>query len=125
MLVAKLVWIDGDEMECCGTPFAVGQTVTWTTTKNVDRERLAIVLGAEAAAAITDREDHHDLDDDADDVTTGTVESIVAVSCRLAPQGDVLYPVEGTAVVEPRAEADGWETERGDISFLGYLVTLR
>lgn len=112
-------------MQCCGAPFSVGQHITWTTTREVDREYLGAVLGIDAASTITDREDHHDLDDDAGDVTTGTVESIVAVSCRFAPQGDVLYPVEGTAVVEPRAEADGWETERGEISFLGYLVTLR
>jgi hypothetical protein len=57
------------------------------------------------------------------------VEAIEAAYWHLAarPGKDprVLYPVEGTGVLERRATADGWEPERADgRKFEGYIVTL-
>jgi hypothetical protein len=30
LAVALVVWVDGWQMQCCGTPFAVGSQVAWT-----------------------------------------------------------------------------------------------
>ncbi len=38
--------------------------------------------------------------------------------------GDALYPVSGSARVESKPSADGWERETDELRFLGYLVDL-
>lgn len=111
-------------MQCCGDPFAVGQMVSWTTSPEVDQDYLGTVLGSESAAEITDYEDHHDVAEGLTVEMSGVVESIRAVSCRFAQRDRAMYPVEGTAVVETRTDANGWEPESDDVRFLGYVVTL-
>lgn len=112
-------------MQCCGDPFRVGQHVEFSTTPVIDREFLGVVLGEQRAAALTDYEDHHDLDDGPMSPLTGTVKSIEAVSCRYERQGRAMYPMAGTAKVVPCDEATGWEPEDDGVHFVGYVVTLQ
>jgi hypothetical protein len=93
-------------------------------TSAVDREYLENVIGVEAAAAVTDHEDHDDVAGGDVRPLRGTVRNIAAVSCHFAPQGRALYPSPGTALVERRSRADGWEHEDESLRFLGYIVTL-
>ena len=121
--VESRIWVEAWQLQCCGDPFEVGQLVSWTVTSVVDREYLVNVIGEEAAAAVTDHEDHHDVAEGDVRPLSGTVRDIAAVSCHFAPQGRALYPVPGTAVVEMRSRADGWEREDESLKFLGYIVT--
>jgi hypothetical protein len=84
------------------------------------------VLGLGGAASVTDIEDHHDVEPVRDGPLVGTDRAITAVFCSYAassPSRKALYPVPGTAQLEPRERADGWEPEEQHIHvFLGYLV---
>lgn len=121
----RQVWIDSWQMQCCGDPFRVGQSVEFSTTPVIDREFLGVVLGDQRAAALTDYEDHHDLDQGPMSPLTGTVKHIEAISCRYERQDRAMYPVPGTAKVVRRDEATGWEPEGDHIHFVGYIVTLQ
>ncbi len=121
----RTVWVQDWQMQCCGHPFTIGQRVSWSTSKEVDREYLGAVLGAQAPVQIMDYEDHHNMG--ATTLIEGTVGSIEAVWCRFAPQGrDFLsfYPVPGTTKIESRNSADGWEEDVGNLFFVGYVVKL-
>jgi hypothetical protein len=120
------VWIYVWQMQCCGDPFGVGQHVEFSTTPEVDREYLGVVLGDQRAAELTDYEDHHDLDVGPMSPLTGMVKSIEAISCRYGEGQDrTMYPVAGTTKVVRLDEATGWEDEGEDIRFVGYVVTLQ
>lgn len=121
----RQVWIDNWQMQCCGDPFRVGQRVEFSTTSAVDRDFLGVVLGEQRAAALTDYEDHHDLDVGPMSVLAGTVESIEAISCRYARRDRAMYPMAGTTKAVRLDEATGWEPEGGDVHFVGYIVTLQ
>jgi hypothetical protein len=119
-------------MQCCGDPFSVGSTVSWTVMRP-DREHLASVLGDDEAARVTDAEEHHGGDEGRESwEVTGTVRSIEAVVCRYAPHGGsdsrTLYPVAGTAIITTLSAADGWESDidgpEDDLQFVGYVVGL-
>jgi hypothetical protein len=43
------VWEEDWQMQCCGDPFSLGTSVTWTLDK-ADRDWLASVLGDDRAA---------------------------------------------------------------------------
>ncbi len=124
--VRRRVWIDNWQMQCCGDPFRVGQQVQFSTTSNVDRDFLGVVLGAEAAAALTDYEDHHDLDVGPLTPLIGTVDRIEAISCRYEQRDRAMYPLAGTTQVVVQDEATGWEAEaEGEgLRFVGYVVTV-
>jgi hypothetical protein len=53
------VWVQEWQFACCGGPFAVGDTVTWTISPAVPGA-LAAYLGEDRAAALAGVEDHHD-----------------------------------------------------------------
>ena len=114
-------------MQCCGDPFEVGQQVEFSTTSEVDREYLGVVLGEERAAALTDYEDHHDLDVGPVELLTGKVERIEAISCRYELRDRAMHPVAGTMHAVLRDEATGWEPEHDDtaVRFVGYVVTVK
>lgn len=122
----RRVWIDDWQMQCCGDPFRVGQLVQFSTTSEVDREFLGVVLGRDGAAALTDYEDHHALDVGPVTRLIGTVERIEAISCRFELRDRAMFPVADTSHVVVQAEATGWEAEGEDegLRFLGYIVTV-
>ena len=127
-MAMRCVWMDDWQMQCCGEPFAVGSTVTWTVRTDIDRDWYTRVLGAELAGTITDAEDHHGGDDELPEPTElrGTVRTITAVWCDWHNEGgDTLVAVPGSARLVERTSADGWEGESTDTtSFIGYLVDL-
>jgi hypothetical protein len=125
--VDKTVWVDDWQMQCCGQPFTVGTTVSWTL-READPDWLIAVLGPDVASTVDAAEEHHS--DAARDTptTTGTVGSIQAVHCRYGPQpgGDprMHYPISGSGVITDVRSADGWTPDQGELRFAGYLVRL-
>lgn len=126
--VARVVWVSGWEMECCGHRFEVGGMVSWTLSSKVDVDYLQTVLGRDEAGTVTSSYDHHGSDEHAVQ-TQGVVESIRAVYCRFAPRPGgpsmTRYPVEGTGDCEKRRSAHGWEPGREARDFVGYVVELQ
>ena len=124
----RRVWIDDWQMQCCGDPFRVGSQVQFSTTQSLDTDYFSDVLGPDAAAALTDYEDHHDLDVGPMARLIGTVERIEAIFCQYGRRGQTLYPMAGTTQVDLRDKATGWESEHEDedagLRFVGYVVTV-
>ena len=123
------VWVDGWQMQCCGRPFSVGATVSWNVMPPLDREFLAQMVGAAEAEQVTHLEERHlDPEDGRLRTVSGRVVEVRAVSCRYAPNAagpaKLLVPVRGSAVIELRDTADGWEREADGLRFVGYLVDL-
>jgi hypothetical protein len=122
--VARYVWIDSWQMQCCGDEFSVGSMVTWSATPVTDRSWFESFLEQDTAALITHHGEHH-----SDFVgmveVQGLVRSIRAVYCRYSVKDRVSHPVARSATVERRESADGWEEEdefgKGRV-FVGYLV---
>ena len=118
----RVVWVTAWEFQCCGEPFGVGDSVTWTVDSDVDRDWLSAAIG-DAADLVTDAEVHHvgvGLSE-----LHGTVRDITAAWCHYAafpPRTGALYPVPGSQVFEQRTRADGWEHESAERVFLGYIV---
>jgi hypothetical protein len=120
--------VDGWQIQCCGTPFHVGDAVEWTLTGNKDVEWLEDVVGPETAHMIDFSEEHHGgLPADAP-VTQGRVARIHAARSRFSatPGADpkMLHPVPGSGELVEVASADGWEPESSGLTFNGYVVDL-
>lgn len=122
------IWVDDWQVECCGDPFAIGSTVSWTVLPITDPDWLSDVLGPERAATVDAAEDHHtDAPDHLREIT-GVVQAISTVHCEFAmrrprdPQG--LRPVPGTCVLNDVERVDGTPPRRAGLSFVGYLVGL-
>ncbi|GAA2393914.1 hypothetical protein GCM10010170_107370 [Dactylosporangium salmoneum] len=105
----------GWQMECCGTPFQVGSSVSWRLRPPTDVGWLDTVLHDSVAATIDAIEDHHG--DSSVPPTMATVVSIATVHCRFAPE-----PVAGSGVVTPVVAAEKWNSDLGDRRFAGFLV---
>jgi hypothetical protein len=122
-----LVWYSDWQMECCGEPFAVGDSVQWSLTDEPDVDWLEAAIGTELAAEITHQEDHHGVEEDVI-ARRGKVLSIRCAYCRYAPTpgGDerTLYPVAGTAEIKSAERVEGTEAGGSDLHFNGYLVEL-
>ncbi|AQZ62020.1 unnamed protein product [[Actinomadura] parvosata subsp. kistnae] len=117
------VWVDDWQLQCCGEPFRVGATVSWTLVP-ADRDWLANALGEKTAATIEWSEEHHS-DPSPDQLSIeAEVTHISAAHARMEPLpgGDARHPVGG--VLSPRTSADGWEKNDGELEFIGYVVTL-
>ncbi|MFD4370748.1 DUF6578 domain-containing protein [Streptomyces sp. NPDC058486] len=121
------VWVDDWQMQCCGESFAPGDVVAWRLLE-ADPEDYADIVGSERAEEIDFREEHHG-EGEGRAPTSVEVVSITEVHCRYGvPPGAkerVNHPVPGTTVLVPVKEADGWAKARPDVSFTGYLVTVR
>ena len=70
------IWLDEWEWACCGTPFQVGDQVSFQTDPRSDE--LATLLGPELAPSVDRRESHHE--DGGRDEVTGTVVAVWAVA---------------------------------------------
>jgi hypothetical protein len=121
-----LVWVDSWQMQCCGDPFRVGDSVDWTAHDAIDRDWLANCLTPQLAAAVTHAEEHHQ-DEQTPQPLRGIVTGIRSAYCAYAPQpGDprTLYPVPGSCELEQLDHADGSEAETPTRTFTGYLVDI-
>lgn len=123
--MSEVVWVADWEMQCCGEPFEVGQTVEWHLTMSTDNEWLAEMFGTPSGAGVTSYYDHHSEDGQAPRVR-GVVRSIRTVRCTYRQSGRTLVPVSGSATTCRQASATGWEaeSEAEGIRFVGYLVEL-
>jgi hypothetical protein len=120
------VWVDNWQLQCCGEPFTIGSTVSWTL-READTDWLTAVLGAETAASVDAAEEHHDNMTASTPPTSAKVVRIDAVHCRYnPPEGHdrTRYPAEGSGTLTVVTSADGWTPDRGELKFVGYLVRL-
>jgi hypothetical protein len=120
------VWVEDWQMQCCGQPFAVGSTVSWTL-RTTGCDGLAAVLGERVAQTVDAVEEHHGRVPENTPETKATVTSITAVHCRYAARAgnprDV-HPVPGSAVLSTARRADGYVPKQCGLRFIGYLVKL-
>jgi hypothetical protein len=113
------------QMQCCGTPFKVGDDVTWTLLEGSDSKALSQVLGPQLADQITHVEEHHGRHPEDAPTTTGRVKQIRTVAVRYeSTASDVAVSVPGSAKVIQVEAADGHDTDPGDGRLVGYLVDL-
>ncbi|MBC9712642.1 hypothetical protein H9Y04_08650 [Streptomyces sp. TRM66268-LWL] len=120
---AMTVWMDSWQMECCGTPFRIGDRVDWAV-REPDRTWLADVLGPQAAGEVDAAEGHHgDVDPATGHRATGRVVGIRYAHCRYAPAHDgTRHAVPGSGTLTPVSEAEQWVEDLGEARFVGYLV---
>jgi hypothetical protein len=111
-------------MQCCGTPFAIGDQVTWMLSSTPDLDWLSGIFGPEQARQITHAEDHHGQQDVV--ATRGHVVDIAAAFCGYTEhpwgQGTELRHVSSSGELHPLTEADGWDGAPEGRLFLGYVV---
>jgi hypothetical protein len=113
------------QMQCCGTPFKVGDEVTWTLVEGSDRRSLAQVLGPQLAGQVTHVEEHHGRHPEAAPTTTGRIKQIRSVAVRYEnTASDVAVSVPGSAKVIQVDLADGHDTDPRGARLVGYLVDL-
>lgn len=128
--MSVLVWVEGWEMECCGTPFAVGDDVEWTARPTVDRRWLEDELGKDLAATVDHAESHHDIGDGVELVRlVGVVREIHSVQRHWeavdTPRGTTRRPASGTAVLESvQAVHRSAMVDTDALCFDGYLMAL-
>lgn len=114
------IYYESWQIQCCGTPFSVGEKVEWTCfIPQDDKNAHGIILDFV--------EDHHGF---ATHSIVGTVTKIIAERCEF-PKGEREVWYEKTQVIhEELQSADGWESELDDDdttdrTFLGYIVELK
>jgi hypothetical protein len=119
MARTELVWIDDWEMQCCGEPFSVGDSVNWPASPLSDSTWYA-VLGLEKVPSW-----HYSAHVDDKGELRGRVEEIEAVFCRFQVINREATRISGSGILERRARAvnsephDDWG---GPKSWIGYLV---
>jgi hypothetical protein len=115
-------------MQCCGTPFADGDSVEWTISTENDVEWLTRVLGAKVAQSIDLSEEHHESSPVEASPLKGVVEQVRSVRCRFAPvpggEPNRLVPVADSGELTVVHAADGWDAETHELRFNGYIVEL-
>jgi hypothetical protein len=108
--VVLTIWMAGWQLQCCGEPFSVGETVEWTLAPVSDRDPLILAMGHDLAETVTHNEDHHGLLlPEGSPRTAGHVRSIRAIH---GPHDEAT----------PVRSANGWEQEGART--VGYLVEL-
>jgi hypothetical protein len=125
--MSERVFVDDWQMQCCGEPFSLGSTVTWTVfVRDVPSSPGDPI--ADVDPPVTAFEDHHDCAPNPVESMTGRVTAIGAVFCKYeqvesGSNGYMMVP--GTVIIQPRTDADGWEEDEGDgLRFYGYVVDL-
>ena len=127
--VEALIWVADWELQCCGKPFAVGDTVTWATTPaDGSSDWLAVLVGPDLAHEISylnTRHGPHPSEGSAS--IRGEVVGIRAAFVMHEadpPDSKMLHPVPGSEHLHDVFRADGWEPDIGTRRFRGYVVRL-
>lgn len=117
-----IIYYESWQMQCCGTPFSVGDKVKWTCSKPSDPNNVS-----KNGSTIDFYEDHHSPC--ATHSIFGTVKRIIAEYSEYpATLKEISY--DTTKVVQEEVQyADGWnfeETRKGSMgtTFWGYIVEL-
>lgn len=117
------MWLDAWEMDCCGDPFAVGDTVEWTVA-SPDPAWLLRVYGEEAGG-LTDVVDRHETRDACYELR-GVVRRIRAGHVHLVPsspgQGGRVLPAGG--VLRDVRQATRFAPAPSGREHSGFLVDL-
>ncbi|WP_436493576.1 DUF6578 domain-containing protein [Actinokineospora sp. HUAS TT18] len=123
--MAIQVFYEAWQMECCGDPFQVGDTVAWTLTPADLPFDLGELVGAEVAEPEFS-EEHHDGAEPGTPVTRGVVTFIQALTSRVEvdPRTRSAHRIPGTGRLTPVRWADGTEVGDAAESFDGYLVEI-
>lgn len=106
-------------MQCCGTPFGIGDTVEWPVTVWGGRKLYGCDKKIDYMYEAHSDKYAHLL------TLQGTVQQIDSMYQqfrRMEDKGYVLVPDSG--FVRPTAKADGWDENEGDARFTGYIVVL-
>ena len=119
-----VVFVETWQHECCGEPFAVGDTVTWPLVPVSEHADLAVRLGADVGGRVSSEVERH-------------VEGVPEVRLRIqriraafcayqrdpVGTGGVTHrPVAGTTVFEGLRAVDRTHEVRGGLQWLGYVV---
>lgn len=93
------------DMDCCGSPFAIGSEVEWELSPigEADREFHRHAFGDELVESITDIHDTHGVVSDTPATVRGVVRSIARV------HNAAISPVH----IEPATNAGQWEQVSG------------
>lgn len=116
------MWVDRADWNCCGEPFRLGSRVTWELRRDIDARWLTEALGPDAAVRVDAYQYHHGDTEVVREPTSGTVAGIRAVHWRSAPRTGT---VPGSGVLTELEEVQGGAPDRGDLTFEGFLVSLR
>jgi len=113
---------DSWQMECCGTPFAVGDKIKWLVL-TVEKDDLftSVDLGNVDYCYEAHSSQWQELS-----VLEGTVGKIEILYQKYEPSQDnprYLVPVGGELISTDRVQ--GFEKDSGDLKVTGYLVALR
>lgn len=126
-MALAVVWVSSWQMECCGDPFAVGDTVSLHLDAESDTEWYESALGSEMARRITHAEEHHQEDEEYPEFT-GHVLGIQRSWCAFGPTGAderVHYPIPGTARFENVDRIDlSLRSSHPELNFNGWVVDL-
>ena len=109
------------QMQCCGTPFKVGDDVTWTLIEGSDRRSLSEVLGPQLAGEVTHVEEHHGRRGTLEDIRiAGDLSTGVELFCarclepvvhNIQRDFDLLYRPQGADAGVKEAAVQGTEAE--------------
>ncbi|MFJ4106693.1 DUF6578 domain-containing protein [Oerskovia enterophila] len=111
-------------MQCCGTPFAVGDDVEWGVSHGGHDEVLEDIFDEASAPQCFGSEEHHG---DVDETIQGRVTAIAVVRAQLEQAAEdprMCGTSKGTGTADPIRRANGLEGERDDHRLFGYLVDI-
>ena len=112
-----VVYYESWQMQCCGEPFGVGDTVSWR-----------VALGSEHRSETSWKydfiEDHHCLCDDSKYRITGRVERIAMEFSHKEEKGNIVeYDKIPKQRVEVKGTVNGWDFPENTCDF-GYYIKL-
>ncbi|TLG75429.1 DUF6578 domain-containing protein [Culicoidibacter larvae] len=115
-----IVWVDGWQMQCCGTAFNIGSIIEWKVSQ-VSYDLSPI----EDLGVIDYYYDDHAYNNTVS-VLSGEVVEICKVyhAYKLDEVNNVYRPVSGK-LEKFNQEADGWEVDYDSWKFVAYLVKVK
>jgi hypothetical protein len=118
MNTSVTVWIESWQMQCCGTPFKLGDTVNWTVLECV------FVDPSVDVGKIDFYYENHAENNDGLFEIEGMVSHILAIhhAYELKKKTRTKIPISG--MTTPVYEADGWEKDMDGMEFAAYCVKL-
>ena len=115
-----IIYYESWQIQCCGDPFSVGDTIEWRCTMPTEiRNAHGIILDLE--------EDHHGF---STHTVTGTVTKILAERSEFPKGQREVWYHKAEVIIDKLEHADGWESDvkdddNFDRTFWGYVVELR
>ena len=111
------------QMQCCGTPFKVGDAVDWLAMELTGEDH----PWSEIVGSMDYYYEAHDAYRAGMLRLRGVVIDIKALHIKYVPSPEnsrCLVPVAGSGIAVKVEKADGWDKDRKGMKFCGYAVTL-